>query len=68
MQKEIERLPKILVMLYTCTFLVFLKEINQKHYPDLSEGVMSLCLEMGSTLQTTKNIFQKKKNIKIYNR
>jgi putative transposase len=42
MQKEIERLPKILVMLYTCTFLVFLIEIHQKHYPDLSEGVMSL--------------------------
>ena len=41
MQKEIERLPKILVMLYTCTFLVFLIEIHQKHYPDLSEGVMS---------------------------
>jgi hypothetical protein len=35
-------------------------EINQKHYPDLS-GVLSLCLEMGSTLQTRKNIFQKKK-------
>jgi len=68
MQKEIERLPKILVMLYTCTFLVFLIEIHQKHYPDLSsEGVMSFCLEMGSTLQTRKNIFQKKKNIKIYN-
>ena len=42
MQKEIEHLPKILVMLYTCTFLVFLIEIHQKHYPDLSEGVMSL--------------------------
>src|SRR5215211_2612780 len=42
MQKEIERLPRILVMLYTCTFLVFLIEIHQKHYPDLSEGVMSL--------------------------
>ena len=41
MQKEIERLPKILVMLYTCTFLVFLIEVYQKHYPDLSEGVMS---------------------------
>jgi hypothetical protein len=41
MQKEIERLPKILVMLYTCTFLVFLIEVHQKHYPDLSEGVMS---------------------------
>ena len=41
MQKEIERLPKILVMLYTCTFFVFLIEIHQKHYPDLSEGVMS---------------------------
>jgi hypothetical protein len=68
MQKEIERLPKILVVLYTCTFLVFLIEIHQKHYPDLQEGVMSLCLEMGSTLQQTrKNIFQKKKNTKIYN-
>ena len=42
MQKEIERLPRMLVMLYTCTFLVFLIEIHQKHYPDLSEGVMSL--------------------------
>ena len=42
MQKETERLSKILVMLYTCTFLVFLIEIHQKHYPDLSEGVMSL--------------------------
>ncbi len=41
MQKETERLSKILVMLYTCTFLVFLIEIHQKHYPDLSEGVMS---------------------------
>ena len=67
MQKEIERLPKILVMLYTCTFFVFLIEIHQKHYPDLSEGVICLCLEMGSTLKTGKNIFQKKKDIKIYN-
>ncbi len=41
MQKETERLSKILVMLYTCTFFVFLIEIHQKHYPDLSEGVMS---------------------------
>jgi hypothetical protein len=59
MQKEIERLPKILVMLYTCTFLVFLIEIHhQKHYPDLSQGVMSLsvCLEIASTLKTRKNI------------
>ena len=42
MEKEIEHLPKIFVMVYTCTFLVFLIEIHQKHYPDLSEGVMSL--------------------------
>jgi hypothetical protein len=41
MQIEIERLPKILVM--PCTFLVFLIEVHQKHYPDLSEeGVTSL--------------------------
>jgi len=54
--------------LYTCTFLVFLIEIHQKHaLSDLSEGVMSFCLKMGSTLQTRKNIFQKKKDIKIYN-
>ena len=39
------------------------REVHQKHYPDLSEGVMSLRLEMGSTLQTRKNIFQKKENI-----
>ncbi len=50
MQKEIERLPKILVMLYTCTFLVFLIEIHQKHYPDLSGGVMSLS---GNEFNTT---------------
>ena len=50
MQKETERLSKILVMLYTCTFLVFLIEIHQKHYPDLSEGVMSL---FGNGFNTT---------------
>ena len=42
MQKDTEHPQKILVILYTCTFLVFLIEIYQKHYPDLSEGVMSM--------------------------
>jgi hypothetical protein len=62
MQKEIERLPKILVMLYTCTFLVFLIEVHQKHYPDLSEGVMS---PSGNGFNTTnqKEYLSKKKNI-----
>ncbi len=32
MQKETERLSKILVMLYTCTFLVFLIEIHQSRF------------------------------------
>ena len=66
MQKEIERLPRMLVMLYTCTFLVFLIEIHhQKHYPDLSQGVMSLsvCLEIASTLKTRKNISFKRRKI-----
>jgi hypothetical protein len=30
-----------LVMVYTCTFLVFHIVIQQKHYPDLKKEVMS---------------------------
>jgi hypothetical protein len=41
MEKEIGGLPKILVMVYTCTFLVFHIVIQQKHYPDLKKEVMS---------------------------
>ena len=66
MQKETERLSKILVMLYTCTFLVFLIEIHQKHYPDLSEGVMS---PSGNGFNTTnqKEYLSKEGKYLIYN-
>jgi hypothetical protein len=37
-------------MLYTCTFLVFLIEIHQKHYPDLSEEGVS-CLSVWKWVQ-----------------
>jgi len=52
MQKEMKRLPKILVMLYTCTFLVFLIEIYQKHYADLSKG--ESCLSVWKCVQHYK--------------
>jgi hypothetical protein len=62
-----------LIVFYSVYFLGSLLHYRSyrntsKAYPDLSEGVMFLCLEMGSILPTRNNIFfQKKKNIKIYN-
>jgi hypothetical protein len=51
-----------LVMVYTCTFLVFHIVIQQKHYPDLKKKSCHH-LEMDAEVQTRKNILQQNENI-----